>query len=171
MRSGKSPMNQLRLRFFYNEKDVVTGYRLHFKSTLNLPLTFVVSALSIILGIFYLAFDSGTSVGYLLIVFPILLIGILLFVLLLFPRILYRRDKKYNELYAIVFSDEGIVFKKDSGEAGFDWFVYTRAIEDRNTYILYFGRNDFTIIPKRVFMTAEEESIFRRLLAENSLLY
>lgn len=164
-------MVPVRLRFYYAKHDVIQGYRLHFRNTLNLPLTFIVSCVSIALGIFYISYGSGTDVGYLLIVLPLLLLGILMFVLVIFPRILYRRDTKYGKEYTIDFSDNGVTFIRDSDNSPFNWAVYTRAVENRFAYILYFGRNDFTIIPKRLFTDREEETNFRKLLAEKSLLY
>ncbi len=166
-----SAMDQVKLRFYYSEKDVVGGYRLHFKKTLRLPLTLLISVLSLALGIFYLSLDQALRVGYLLIIMPTVLLGIVGFVLFLFPRFLYRRDSRYNELYTIFFNEDGITFYKEGGESNFDWPVYSRACEDKNRYILYFGRNSFTIIPKHVFPSAESERNFRMLLAQRSLLY
>jgi hypothetical protein len=164
-------MNQVRLRFIYNEQDVLAGYRLHFKNTLRIKLTLLVSFLSIALGIFYLSFDSGVNVGYLLIIMPVVLIGILLFVMFVFPRILYKRQTKFNEPYSIIFSPEAILFSKAEKETQLDWRVYSRAVEDAHCYILYFGRNDFTIVPKRVFPSEEAEESFKKMALEHSLLY
>lgn len=168
MATGDGP--QVRLQINYNEKDLLHGYRLHFKRTLRLSLTILISVLSIGLGVFYLSLDKGLQVGYLLLIMPLVLIGILLFVFTVFPRILYKRDNKYDDQYTIVFEENGIDFEKKGTATHIDWLAYTKVYHDRNTYILYYGKNDFTIIPRRVFQDCEEETAFRRLLGVKSLV-
>ena len=168
MATGEGP--QVRLQINYSEKDLLHGYRLHFKRTLRLLLTILISILSMGLGVFYLSLDRGLQVGYLLLIMPIILIGVLLFVFTVFPRILYKRDNKYDDHYTIVFKENGIDFEKKGVPTHIDWPAYTKVYQDRNTYILYFGKNDFTIIPRRVFQSSEEETAFRRLLAVKSLV-
>lgn len=168
MAIGDGP--QVRLQINYSEKDLLHGYRLHFKRTLRLSLTILISVLSIGLGVFYLSLDRQLQVGYLLLIIPIVLIGILLFVFTVFPRILYKRDNKYEDLYTITFGENGIDFEKKGTATHIDWLAYTKVYQDRNAYILYYGKNDFTIIPRRVFQDNGEEAAFRRLLAVKSLV-
>ena len=113
MATGEGP--QVRLQINYSEKDLLHGYRLHFKRTLRLLLTILISILSMGLGVFYLSLDRGLQVGYLLLIMPIILIGVLLFVFTVFPRILYKRDNKYDDHYTIVFKENGIDFEKKRG--------------------------------------------------------
>jgi hypothetical protein len=168
MATGDGP--QVRLQINYSEKDLLHGYRLHFKRTLRLSLTILISVLSIGLGVFYLGLDRQLQVGYLLLIIPIVLIGILLFIFTVFPRILYKRDGKYDDPYIITFGENGIDFEKKGASTRIDWPAYTKVHQDRNAYILYYGKNDFTIIPRRVFQGSEEEAVFRRLLAVKSLV-
>jgi len=42
--------------------------------------------------------------------------------------------------------------------------MYTRAIVDARSFLLYYGERNFTVIPKRVFVNAEQMQIFEQML-------
>jgi|NGEPerStandDraft_6_1074524.scaffolds.fasta_scaffold48004_2 hypothetical protein len=46
------------------------------------------------------------------------------------------------------------------------WSMYSHALVDAHSFVLYYGSRSFTVIPKRVFPTAEREA-FEKLLARN----
>ena len=44
--------------------------------------------------------------------------------------------------------------------------MYSHALVDAHSFVFYYGSRSFTVIPKRVFPTAEREA-FEKLLARN----
>jgi hypothetical protein len=42
--------------------------------------------------------------------------------------------------------------------------MYSRALIDKYSYVLYYGSNHFSVIPKRVFQSAEQQATFEELL-------
>jgi len=46
--------------------------------------------------------------------------------------------------------------------------MYSRALVDAHSFVLYYGSRSFTVIPKRVFPTAEQQQAFEKLLARMS---
>jgi len=47
------------------------------------------------------------------------------------------------------------------------WGLYSRALVDAYSYILYYGSRTFTVIPKRVFQSTEQMEAFDQLLAQH----
>jgi len=45
--------------------------------------------------------------------------------------------------------------------------MYSRALIDEHSYVLYYGSRQFTVIPKRVFQNAEQQQIFEQLLTQH----
>jgi hypothetical protein len=44
--------------------------------------------------------------------------------------------------------------------------MYSRALVDAHSYVLYYGSRQFTVIPKRVFQSADQRQAFEQLLTE-----
>jgi YcxB-like protein len=56
--------------------------------------------------------------------------------------------------------------------AGSDWrnwliAMYSRVLIDTYSYILYYGSRQFTVIPKRVFQSFEQQQAFEDLLTQH----
>jgi hypothetical protein len=45
--------------------------------------------------------------------------------------------------------------------------MYSRVLMTRHSYVLYYGSNQFTVIPKRAFQTADEQRRFEEMLARH----
>jgi len=46
------------------------------------------------------------------------------------------------------------------------WGMYSRALVDSHSFVLYHGAGAFTVIPKRVFQSSEQQKAFEQLLAQ-----
>jgi YcxB-like protein len=84
--------------------------------------------------------------------------------LLVVPRIAYAGNAKLRDPYQLTFSDKGIRFETTSIDSSLAWGLYTRVTEVRGFYLLYWGRREFTVIPKRAFETAADMQAFEALL-------
>jgi hypothetical protein len=45
--------------------------------------------------------------------------------------------------------------------------MYSRVLVDAHSYVLYYGTRSFTVIPKRVFQSADQKSAFDELLVQH----
>jgi hypothetical protein len=82
------------------------------------------------------------------------------------PPLAFRREPKFRDDYALTFSSEGIRFKTMHIDSHLGWDIYSRALIDPNSYVLYYGSRSFTVIPKRVFDSTEQQGAFERLLTQ-----
>jgi hypothetical protein len=86
------------------------------------------------------------------------------------PQMMYNRNKSLQSEYLWDFSEEGVYVKSDCMEAQFDWSKFTSVVTGSKYYLLYVGRDQFSVIPKRGFESREELATFDRLLKEKNLL-
>ncbi|MFY9562069.1 MAG: YcxB family protein [Terriglobales bacterium] len=92
---------------------------------------------------------------------------ILLFVFFIIPPLAFRHQPKFRDDYSLTFSPEGIHFHTAHIDSRLEWKIYSRVLADAHCYILYWGSQTFTIIPKRVFQSAEQQKAFDQLIAEH----
>ena len=45
--------------------------------------------------------------------------------------------------------------------------MYSRALVDPHSYLLYYGSRQFTVIPRRVFQSADQQQAFEQLLTQH----
>jgi hypothetical protein len=92
---------------------------------------------------------------------PFILAFVLFFVV---PRTRFRSDPKYSDEYTLQFSDDGIHFKTAQVDALLQWSLYTKVLENERFYILVYGKNMISVIPKRAFLNSNQEAAFNQLL-------
>jgi hypothetical protein len=83
------------------------------------------------------------------------------------PRIGFRREPKFRDDYALTFSPQGVHFRTAHIDSHLQWSMYTSALVDAHSFVLYYGSQHFTVIPKRVFQDVVQRETFERLLTEN----
>ena len=83
------------------------------------------------------------------------------------PTISFRSQPKLRDDYSLRFSPQGIHFRTAQIDSDLQWGRYTGALVDAYSFILYYGSQQFTVIPKRVFQDGSQRQAFERLLAQN----
>jgi hypothetical protein len=83
------------------------------------------------------------------------------------PPLAFRREPTLQDDYSLTFSPEGIHFRTGHIDSQLQWSLYSRALIDAHCYVLYYGSSQFTVIPKRVFQSAEQQQVFERLVTEH----
>jgi len=140
--------------------------RAHYASRLRLPLDLV--ATIVLAGIGVYEWRSGSPVfGIILLcisgAFAILLIAAFTVI----PHYSFRRQPKFRDEYSLTFSPEGIHFRTAHIDSQLQWSLYSHALKDGHSFVLYYGSQQFTIIPRRVFENATQSETFERLLTQN----
>jgi hypothetical protein len=140
--------------------------RSHYASHLRPRLDIVLAIGLAALGAYLLRAPSSHWFGVLAVgasaVFGLILIAAFLVI----PPLAFRHQPKFRDEYALTFSPEGIHFQTAHVDSHLEWTIYSRALVDSHSYVLYWGSQTFTIIPKRVFQNAEQQGAFDQLLVE-----
>jgi hypothetical protein len=154
------------LSFRYSEKDYVRALRAHYVSLLRLPLDIGITIVLAVAGAYLWRSPTlhweGVASVLVSLVFGLLLIAAFTVI----PSLVFRREPKFRDDYALTFSQEGIHFRTAHIDSQLQWSMYLRALVDVHSYLLYYGSRQFTMIPKRVFQNAEQQQAFEQLLTQ-----
>lgn len=158
-------METVNLSFRYAEGDYVRALRAHYASRLRLPVDTAAIVVVALFGAYQWRAGSYAS-G----MFSLCLSGLLALMLVaafaVIPGIAFRRQPKFRDEFSLSFSPEGIHFRTVHIDSDLKWGMYTWALVDAYSFILYFGSQQFTVIPKRVFESVSQREAFEQLLGQ-----
>jgi hypothetical protein len=80
------------------------------------------------------------------------------------PRVWFRREPKFRDAYTLTFMDEGLDFRTSRLHSLIEWGFYRSLVEGPHTYLLMYGKRQFSAIPKRAFSSPEQEVRFKALV-------
>jgi len=152
------------LHFRYTEEEFIAATRLYLLRT---PRT--LARLGLFSGMFTLGFywlfslTAGMPAAFLLIL-PIIMFALCYSTFYAMPRKAYARDPRNKEEFFWQFSEAGITQKTSLSEASIRWELFTKVLANRQFYVLGYGKNMFTMIPRRAFATPAQEAAFVALL-------
>ena len=161
-------MESVDLSFKYTEEEYVSAARLFLWRSRETLIRFVVSFAFVSLSLILLLSLLDLALPLWVTISLSVLVGIALFqgFFLDLPRRYFRGDPKFRDEYNLTFSDEGIGFRTRNVDASVAWSLYTDVIENKNFYLLIYGKNiaSLSIIPKRAFQDSKQEATFIELL-------
>jgi len=159
-------MDTVNLSFRYVEQDYVRAMRSHYASRLRLPLDIAVIVGCSLVGAYeWRAGSQGFGITLLCVSGILALMLVVAFAVI--PTIAFRRQPKFRDDYSLSFSPQGIHFQTAHIDSNLKWGMYTNALIDAYSFILYYGSQQFSLIPKRVFQDEGQRKIFEKLLAQN----
>ncbi|MGH9731304.1 MAG: YcxB family protein [Candidatus Acidiferrales bacterium] len=156
----------INLTFRYVQSDMVRAMRAHYASRLRLPLDIVVLVVLIVVGTYYLRSSGEQWLGITFLAIAAIFAVMLVAAFTIIPPLVFRREAKFRDEYLLTFAPEGIHFRTAHIDSQLQWDMYSRALVDRHSYVLYYGSRSFTVIPKRVFQSPEQQGEFERLLTQ-----
>ena len=155
------------ISFRYSEGDYVSALRAHYRSRLRPPMDVAVVIVLAACGA-YLWYSSGLGWEAVACMTGSAILILMLFVaFFVIPPLAFRREPKFRDHYSLVFSQEGIHFRTEHIDSHLHWTLYSQALVDAHSYVLYYGTRQFTVIPKRVFQSADQQQVFERLLTQH----
>jgi hypothetical protein len=154
------------LSFRYSENDFVRAMRLHYATRLRPKADGAVAVICAVVGFFLWHSSSARWLAVFCIAASCLLIMILVAAFGVIPSLVFRREPKFRDDYSLAFSADGIHFRTAHIDSRLEWSMYSRALVDSHSYVLYYGKNSFTVITKRVFQNPEQLRVFEELLAK-----
>jgi YcxB-like protein len=164
---GPLVISTVSLAFRYTEADYTRALRAHYASNLRLRLDIVVSVILASLGV-YLWYSAGLRwLGLACLVIAVGLALMLIAAFMVIPKIVFRREPRFRDDYSLTFSSDGIRFRTANVDSQLQWKIYTRALIDAHSYLLYYGSRQFTVIPRRVTQGVEQRQAFEHLLSQH----
>lgn len=158
-------METINLRFSYTEEEFLAATRFYMMRSTDFLLRLTVCTLYAIACIFLIVWLELDSSILLLFIVALFIPFIIAFTyLFLVPRQRFRSDPKFQDEYALQFSDDGIQFKTAQVDALLQWSLYTKVLENERFYILVYGKNMISVVPKRAFTSAHQEAAFNQML-------
>ncbi len=155
------------LSFRYLERDYVRALRAHYASHLRLRLDIVVTVILSIIGAYLWRSPILHLLGLACLVVAVAFALMLVAAFTVIPPLAFRREPKFRDDYSLTFSSEGIHFRTAHINSQLQWSMYSRALVDAHSYLLYYGSRQFTVIPTRVFQNAEQQQAFEQLLTQH----
>lgn len=158
-------METISLRFKYTEEEFVAATRLYLRRSADFIVRLAVCSLYAVACFFlmsWLGFSSDVLPIFIVAACLPFLLGFVHFFVL--PRQRFRSDPKFKDGYFLEFSDDGIHFRTAQIDALIQWSLYTKVLEDDRFYLLVYGKHMISVIPKRAFTSATEQSAFDELL-------
>ena len=140
--------------------------RAHYASRLRLPLDIAVIVGVAVIGAY--EWRSGSrGFGLTLLCVSGVFALILVAAFAVIPIIAFRSQPKFRDDYSLSFSPQGIHFQTAHIDSHLKWDMYTSALVDAYSFILYYGTQQFTVVPKRVFRDVSQRQTFEQLLMQN----
>src|SRR5580692_873124 len=156
-------MNDLiSLSFRYSKDDIARATRTHYASRMRPRLDIVMAVLLAAAGGYLLRSPSSHLSGVFAVGASAAILLLLFAAFVIIPALAFRLEPKYRDEYSLVFSQEGIRFRTVHIDSQLQWSLYSRALVDGYSYILYHGARTFTVIPRRVFQNSEQERSFEQ---------
>jgi predicted RND superfamily exporter protein len=156
----------IRLKFRYSEREYVQALRASARTRLRLPLDIAMIAVCAIVGFLSLRSDDSQWFGIFSIAAAAALSVMILISLFVIPTIVFRSDPKFKDEYELDFSSDGIHFKTAHIDSEIQWSFYQKALIIPSAYVLYNGKRNVSVIPKRVFESPEKLALFDSLVVE-----
>ena len=161
----------VQLSYRHTEKEYLAAIRLYYWNTKELMARLIV--IYVLFGVGLLLVNSLLD----LVLPPWALIVVMVAVcfgwahgyLIDLPRRHFRGDPRFREDYNLTFTDGGVEFKSQNMNGTLAWSFYTKVIENDSFYLLVYGKNihALSVIPKRAFRDAQQETTFRQMLRRN----
>ena len=155
------------LSFRYAESDYVRALRAHYSSRLRVRRDLIAAIVLALLGFYSWRSPDYHWFGAFCLVASLVLVLMLFAAFVVIPPLAFRSEAKFRDDYSLTLSQDGIHFRTANIDSHLQWSLYSRALIDKHSYVLYYGSRQFTVIPKRVFQDAEQQKIFEQLLTQH----
>ena len=158
--------SNISLSFRYAENDYVQALRAHYAHHLRLRLDIAVIVIVAGFGVYLWRSPSEHWFGLACVIASVTLAFMLIAAFVVIPPLTFRREPKFRDEYSLIFSPEGIHFRTAHIDSQLQWNLYSWALINDHSFILYYGSRHFTVIPKRVFQDSEQRQAFEQLLRQ-----
>jgi hypothetical protein len=159
-------VSEVILNFNLNKDEYIAATRIFYEQTHHLKKDSIIAIITLIGGFLLTNWDKLIGIGSIVIATAFLVIVLIL--LFIVPYQQYKRNPALKEECVLSFDDNGVTYKTKDVDSKIAWSIYKRMMETKFFYLLiYAKREGFTIIPKRVFNSSDQENEFKKIVIEN----
>lgn len=162
--SGGEAQGAIHLSFDYTKEEYMRAVRTHYARAYHTGFNFWLGAVVALLGVIMLALGVDALFPTICIALGVVLMALIYVSHFVTPRRHYEANPKLRERYELYFADGGILFRSKGAESRIEWSFYSKVWETAEFYMLVYGKDMFSVIPKRVFRDGAQEKSFREML-------
>ena len=153
------------LQFRYTQDEYVSAIRAYMLAKRSIAFFVGIASLVTLLGIYFLLTQADSVATIALLCAGTFLFGLVGTSFGILPHRRFLANPQFRSEYHLGFAEDGILFQTDHINSTLKWDIYTEAVETERFYLLVYGAEGaVTVIPKRVFNSAEQEACFKKLL-------
>ena len=153
--------------FTFSRGEYVRALKRHYKTALKVRRDVIGGVASIALGLYFVFTYGSVWYVWLLLVSGAILLGLVAFALFLLPKMIYDSQPKLKSEYRLTFSDDAIGFKTEGIDSTLQWSIYRSWLSDKDFYIMYHGKRDLSVIPRRALTFGDADRRLREMLENN----
>lgn len=147
-------------------EEYIRALRLHGKTRIK-PLRDVIGAfVAIGLGLFGLSVSENPLFSWVAVTAGLLLLLVVGYGFVVLPLLFYNSQPLLKSQYHLTFSNDEMRFRAEGVDSTISWPLYRSWLRDKDFYILYYGKRDLSVIPRRAFRTAEDDDEIFDLLTQ-----
>ena len=153
----------LEITFMFTREEYILAMRRHFKIALKARRDGIAGIIAVAFGLYFVATGMGW-IAWVLLAAGAILLAIQAYAIFLLPRMIYNSQPKLKNEYYLAFSDAGIGFKTDGIDSTLQWSLYKSWLSDDDFYIMYHGKRELSVIPRRTLTFDDANRRFREML-------
>ena len=157
----------INLTFRYLELDYVRALRAHYSSRLRVRFDIAAAIVAALLGAYSWRSPEYHWLSVVCVTASAAFVLMLFAAFIVVPPMAFRSQAKFRDDYSLTFSHDGIHFRTAHIDSQLQWSLYSKALIDAHSYVLYYGSRQFTVIPKRVFQSTDQQQRFELLLIQH----
>ncbi len=151
------------INFTFSRDEYVLAMRRHYKTTLKVGRDVIAGIVAVALGL-YLILTSMGWIAWVLLGVGAVLLAMVAYAMFLLPRMIYNSQPTLKNEYHLEFSDDGINFKTDGVDSTLQWSLYQSWLCDKDFYIMYHGKRNLSVIPRRVLAPDAADGRLKEML-------
>jgi hypothetical protein len=156
--------NIVDLQYRYSEEEYVAAIKYYLDKKYHTRFNIAIALLVTGAGVAFMFLDAGSILGYVFTFLGAILLLVYCRTYFSVPFQWYRQNPMWREESQLQFSDEEIVFRTKDVESKLNWSLYREVWETDRFYFLVYGKDLFSLIPKRVFADERQQRLFKQML-------
>jgi len=150
--------------FTYSRDEYLRAVRRHYRTHIYAVRDIVVGMIAVIAGLIIYFSDESRLYAWILIVIGLILLTMVAYAFLVLPKLMYRSDPRLKWEYSLTFYEDRIEFKTKEIDSILKWPLYHSWLGDDEFYILYHGKRNLSVIPRRALKSDNSDERFASLL-------
>ncbi len=153
------PDDPVTATFTITRDEYIRAMRRYYQTQLRPKRDLIGSVLSILGGMYLLQTDDMPGLAWMLVAVGVIFLLLVVYIVVLLPHLMYRYQPKLLAEYRLHFADDAIGFQTDEIDSKLKWSLYHSWLRDDEFYILYHGKRDVTVLPRRALADGADQRL------------